>query len=186
MRTNYDIAALLDRRAARDEHFRTHFTSPIPEEHLERFEGLEYFDPDPDLVRTGTFAAAEGKLDITSSTGNTTSYRLAGHVDLAINENTHRLIVLHGEDGEMFIPFRDITCGTGSYGGGRYVPAVPKAPNEMIIDFNLALNPWCAYDEEFSCPLPPVDNWLRVPIRAGEKDYRPTKTQGSHLVGGSE
>ena len=176
MRTIYDVAALLDSRAARDEHFRTHFTSPIPEEHLERFEGLEYFDPDPDLVFSGGFAPAEGKLNITSSTGNTTSYRLAGHVDLAIDEESHRLIVLHGEDGEMFIPFRDATCGAGSYGGGRYVPAVAEAPNKLIIDFNLALNPWCAYDEDFSCPLPPVDNWLRVPIPAGEKEYRPTST----------
>jgi uncharacterized protein (DUF1684 family) len=174
MRTDYDIAALLERRAARDEHFRTHFTSPIPEEHLERFEGLEYFDPDPGLVFSGGFAPAEGKLNITSSTGNTTSYRAAGHMDLAIDEESHRLIVLHGEKGDIFIPFRDATSGAGSYGGGRYVPAVPESPETMIIDFNLALNPWCAYDDEFSCPLPPVDNWLRVPIPAGEKDYRPT------------
>ena len=173
MNHTYDTADLLARRAERDEHFRTHYTSPIPEEHLATFTGLDYFDADPQMVWIGRFNRVDGKLDITSSTGATSAYRLAGYVSLSFVDGSRRLVVLHGEEGDMFIPFRDATCGSGSYGGGRYVPAILNDSDTMTVDFNLALNPWCAYDEEFSCPLPPVENWLPIEIPAGERDYRP-------------
>ena len=98
---------------------------------------------------------------------------LAGYVDLTVGSETHRLIVLHGEEDELFIPFRDATSGDSTYGGGRYVPVVPTEPGRAVFDFNRAANPYCAYDEEFSCPLPPVESWLPFPIPAGEMDYSP-------------
>jgi hypothetical protein len=168
----YDIEALLVWRAARDEEFRTSYASPIPEEHMESFGQLRYFEPDAVLAVSGPFTPAEGKYDITSSTGSVSGYDLAGRATLTVNGETRTVVVL-GIDGETFIPFRDATCGTDSYGGGRYAPVELMAPDRASVDFNRAINPYCAYDEDFSCPLPPADNWFTVPIRAGEMDYRP-------------
>lgn len=168
----YDIETLLAWRAARDEEFRTSYASPLPEEHVEWFRHLRYFEPDAALDVSGPFTPAEGKYDITSSTGSLSGYDLAGRVKLTVNGETRTLVVL-GADDEMFIPFRDATCGIDSYRGGRYAPIELMGLDRARVDFNRAINPYCAYDEDFSCPLPPADNCFTVPIRAGEMDYRP-------------
>ncbi|MBT8206662.1 MAG: DUF1684 domain-containing protein, partial [Acidimicrobiia bacterium] len=67
-----------------------------------------------------------------------------------------------------FVPFRDATSGKESYGAGRYLDVHPNEDGTVTLDFNYAYNPYCAYDEAFSCPLPPIENWLEVPIAAGE------------------
>lgn len=171
MSYDFDQAALLAWRTGRDKEYGSHYASPIPDDH--RFTALRYFEPHPSWVIAGGFTPAEGRIDIVSSTGGTTGYDLAGHVELAIGAATHRLVVLRGEEGELFIPFRDATAGDSSYGGGRYVPTDLTEPGRAIVDFNRAVNPYCAYDEEFSCPLPPIENWLPFPIPAGEMDYSP-------------
>ena len=170
--TSYDTKALLVWRRERDKHFRSHYASPIPEEHLETFTRLSYFPPDPALVIEGAFESRDGKIEIISSTGGTAGYRVAGRVTLTVHGDTRSVIALRGEDDDVFIPFRDGTCGAESYGGGRYVPALLNNES-VIIDFNKASNPWCAYDEEFSCPLPPAENWFEARIAAGEMVYRP-------------
>ncbi len=171
----YDTTALLAWRAERDEEFRTHYASPIPEEHLPDFNGLRYFDPDAARVVTGVFHREEGRFEIASSAGRVSSYKMAGRAELDLAGGKRSLVVLHGEEEELFIPFRDATCGSESYVGGRYVRVEKTGSTEVRIDFNRAINPLCAYDEEFSCPLPPSENWLEFPIRAGEKDYRAPK-----------
>jgi hypothetical protein len=171
MSTPLDTAGLLAWRADRDEEYRSHYASPIPEDH--EFTALRYFDPNPHWVLAGTFTPAEGRIEIGSSTGGTSEYGSAGYVDLPAGDETHRLIVLHGEEDELFIPFRDATAGDSTYGGGRYVSVTVTEPGRVLVDFNRAINPYCAYDEEFSCPLPPAENWLSFPIPAGEMDYRP-------------
>lgn len=168
MNDPFDVADLLRWRADRDEFFRAHYASPIPEDHLASFTGLRYFDPDPAFVLEGAFSGAEGKVEIASSTGSATEYSLAGHIALEFGSTAHRLVVLHGEEDELFVPFRDGTSGVESYGGGRYAPVVVSRPGRAMVDFNRAVNPYCAYDEEFSCPLPPRDNWLDVRVTAGE------------------
>ena len=70
-----------------------------------------------------------------------------------------------------FVPYRDATSGDETYGAGRYLDIDPNPDGTVTIDFNLAYNPLCAYSDAFSCPLPPVENWLAVPIRAGERDF---------------
>jgi uncharacterized protein (DUF1684 family) len=171
--TSFSIEALRSWRAARDHRFKTHYTSPIPEEHLDSFAGLDYFEPAPSLVMEGSFTPAGGKVEIKSSTGGNTAYHLAGHLELALDDGICRLIVPRGEEGEIYIPFRDRTSGSSSYGGGRYVFVDVDEHFTAVVDFNRAVDPFCAYDEEFSCPLPPPDNWLPTAIRGGEEDYRP-------------
>ena len=68
--------------------------------------------------------------------------------------------------------FWDQTSGAETYGGGRYIDLFQQREHEITIDFNLAYNPYCVYDYSYSCPLPPAENRLTVPVRAGEKMYR--------------
>lgn len=72
---------------------------------------------------------------------------------------------------KAFIPFRDETNGDSSYGAGRYLDAEIKNDESIVLDFNLAYNPYCAYSEEFICPLPPAENFINMPVEAGEKNY---------------
>jgi uncharacterized protein (DUF1684 family) len=74
--------------------------------------------------------------------------------------------------GELFLPFKDYTSGTETYGAGRYLDIKIPADNQIDIDFNLAYNPYCAYSDEYSCPLPPKENFLKVRILAGEQVYK--------------
>ena len=165
------VAGLTEWQNERDEFFRSHYASPLPESDVEAFGGLSYFEPNPRLVLLGEFTSAEGTIEIGSSSGDSRGYPLAGYVELRFGPEAYRLVVLQGEDGDLLIPFRDSTSGSESYGGGRYVTAVRSGSDEVAVDFNRAVNPYCAYDEEFSCPLPPVKNWLPVPVQAGEKVY---------------
>ena len=68
------------------------------------------------------------------------------------------------------MPFRDATSGRESYGAGRYLDIEPEEDGTYTVDFNVAYNPWCAYAPQYSCPLPPRENWLPFPIEAGEQD----------------
>jgi uncharacterized protein (DUF1684 family) len=77
--------------------------------------------------------------------------------------------------GGFFLSFRDATCGTETYGAGRYVLDTAKGADlgtdggRVILDFNFAYQPSCSYDPQWSCPLPPRENWLTIPIRGGER-----------------
>lgn len=73
----------------------------------------------------------------------------------------------------LFVPFGDATSGFESYGGGRYIEFFINdiKNNKFVLDFNKAYNPYCAYTTGFNCPLPPVENLLKIAISAGEKNY---------------
>jgi uncharacterized protein (DUF1684 family) len=80
-------------------------------------------------------------------------------------------LTIFGEDDELFLPMRDATSGQETYGAGRYLEPELIAQGTVDVDFNYLYNPFCAYNPGYSCPLPPTENWLKVPIRAGEKNY---------------
>jgi hypothetical protein len=71
--------------------------------------------------------------------------------------------------GGYFLPFMDATSGDETYGAGRYLEIEPLPGGKLLVDFNMAYNPYCAYNEYWSCPIPPKENRLSVPIEAGEK-----------------
>lgn len=79
----------------------------------------------------------------------------------------------NGTDSTLFVPFTDLTNGHETYGGGRYldVPIPPADSTGLVLDFNRAYNPYCAYNNEYSCPVPPAENRVRVAIAAGEKSF---------------
>ena len=74
----------------------------------------------------------------------------------------------------LFLPFNDTTNGKTSYGGGRFIDIeIPEKGNSsIIIDFNKAYNPYCAYNKRWSCPLVPSENWLKIAVLAGEKKFK--------------
>jgi uncharacterized protein (DUF1684 family) len=166
------VSAIEEWRKARDHFFKSHYASPLGEVARDAFAGLSYFDVDPELVFSAELEPpAEDEIDIEASTGTTSLYRKAGEVKLPLSRGTVSLVVLRGADDDMFIPFRDKTNGDGSYEAGRYVAVDRNPDGELLIDFNKATNPYCAYDPEFSCPLPPPQNTIAFRIEAGEMAF---------------
>ena len=174
-------------RHGRDDLFRTHPQSPLSEEARKRFNGLRYFDHDPTArIRVRLEPADEGDpLEIdTGGEDGVITYRRAGWVRFRLSGTDCRLTVfsLVGYGGGLFLPFRDATSGSETYGGGRYLFDTVKNTDglalelaagspDITIDFNFAYNPSCVYDARWACPLAPRENWLAVAVRAGEKMF---------------
>jgi uncharacterized protein (DUF1684 family) len=175
-------------RAGRDELFGTHPQSAIPADARAAFTGLRYFDADPAFRVTARMDSPDGDEPFAVDTGGddgVITYRRAGVLSFALAANACRLTVfaMTTYGGGLFIPFRDMTSGTETYGGGRYLVDSVKNTDglcievsvnstDVIIDFNYAYNPSCAYDARWACPLAPRENWLPVAVRAGELIYR--------------
>jgi uncharacterized protein (DUF1684 family) len=179
--------ALARFRHGRDELFRTHPQSPLNEEARTRFNGLRYFDHDPTFrlrVRVEPADAGDPLEIDTGGEDGVITYRRAGRLRFRLAGEDCRLTVfsLVGYGGGLFLPFRDATSGHETYGGGRYLFDTVKNTDglaleltagspDITIDFNFAYNPSCVYDARWACPLAPRENWLAVPVRAGEKLY---------------
>jgi len=173
-------ARLLHFRAAKDRLFAEHPSSPIPEGRRRDFRGLAYWRHDPALSLVATLEPdpAAPALDLPrSGPGGGMPYARIGWVSFAVSGVACRLAVywLNEYAGGIFIPFRDATSGTDTYGGGRYLWDSAKGADlgssgdEMVLDFNYAYHPSCVYDAIWSCPLSPPENQLSVPIAAGER-----------------
>ena len=162
---------LADLRAAKN----SFFASPnSPIEGYQDFEGLAYYPESDDLRLVVPLSRGiGGEVTIGTSDGQTRTYQRAGIVRFEVNGAEVELTLLNhiGDDG-YFLPFRDATSGETTYGGGRYLDIDLEKSGTVSLDFNLAYNPYCAYSEAYSCPLPPVENWLTVPIEAGELSYQ--------------
>ena len=120
----------------------------------------------------------------TGGEDGTITYHKAGSLEFSLDGQNCRLNVfwMIGYGGGLFLPFRDGTSGHETYGGGRYLFDTVKNSDglaleiragslEVTIDFNFAYNPSCAYDPRWFCPLAPRENWLSIPVRAGEMNY---------------
>lgn len=164
-----------------DEFMAHHPQSPLNLNQRETFNGLSYYDENEALtmvVDVERLPDTEPMIEMETSTGDRRPYRRHGILHFTVNGEPAALTIfsdLHGHD--FFLPFRDATSGKETYGAGRYLdnhrPALAALPdNKIKIDFNFAYNPYCAYSPHFSCPLPPRENWLSVPIEAGEKDFK--------------
>jgi hypothetical protein len=156
-------------RAVRDELFRDHPQSPSP-----GHGGLDYFPYDPSLrLLAPVEPAGEELREIAGSAGSLTAFRRFGCVTLPLG--TLDVYWLEAYGGGVFLPFADGTSGRETYGGGRYLLDTVKGSDlggedgQLVLDFNFAYNPSCAYDGRWACPLSPPANRLVVEIRAGER-----------------
>jgi hypothetical protein len=157
-------------RANRDEYFRHDHHSPIPHDARDGFTGLSYYEWNPDLTFTVPVTAGDrSPVTIATSDGAERTYYHAGTLDLPIGADTVRVHVYDTGHPGLFLPFRDATSGKETYGAGRYLDLQPNHDGTVTVDFNLAYHPFCAYNDAYSCALPPVVNWLTVPIEAGER-----------------
>lgn len=168
------MSELDDFRREKDAFFGQDHHSPLTHEHRHSFKGLSYYPENPDLVVIGELEppAEQGEVTMETSTGDSKVYERAGVVRFAVDGEPAE-VTLYRPKGEesLFLPFRDATSGQETYGAGRYIDLGPAHHGHVAVDFNYAYNPSCAYNPEYSCPLPPRENWLKVPIRAGEKDF---------------
>jgi len=171
---------VVQERKAKDEAFRQGKNSPIPPEQRAAFRGLAYFPPDPGLrftVRLQRYSRPE-QVRLGTNTGEIRLALSYGYFEFQIGDHIcrlqgYRLEDAPGSEPYLFIPFRDATSGRETYGAGRYIDLKENTTGIYELDFNRAYNPFCAYNEQYSCPLAPEENTLKVAIRAGEKIYAP-------------
>jgi uncharacterized protein len=165
-----DTMELLEHREAKDEFFRISHDSPLEHHDRHEFEGLNYFQPNPDLVFTVPMEPGDGsEIRIPTSDEREKVYKRAGKVRFEVGGEPFELTVFDTGHPGFFIPFRDGTSGETTYGAGRYLDIDPNPDGTLTIDFNYAYNPSCVYSDGYSCPIPPMENWLKVPIEAGEQ-----------------
>ena len=168
------MAAIDEFRRAKDHMFVHDPETPIPDVERDAFAGLSYFEPDPALVVSGRIEPppVSDALLMPTSTGDEVTYQRFGVAHFTVDGEPAQLTLFASEgDRDLFVPFRDATSGKETYGAGRYLEVTRPSDDMVELDFNYAYNPYCAYSEAYSCPLPPLENWLKVPIRAGEKVY---------------
>jgi uncharacterized protein (DUF1684 family) len=169
------LESLHTHRVAQNRFFATDPRSPLTREQQAAFDSLSYFAPDPAFHSQLRLVPSpdDQPLVMPTSSGDQRTYQDLGTVSFKVAGQEATLHVYQPiEGGSLFIPFRDTTSGRESYGAGRYLEPRRLGADLLLVDFNLAYNPWCAYNDAFSCPLPPITNWLRVPIRAGERQPR--------------
>jgi uncharacterized protein len=177
--TFMSLEELLEFRSRKDA-FLASSQSPLPTEVRTGFEALSYFAYDSKLVFEVPLRVSQNfeHVMMETSSGVRKSYVRAGSISFEVGGETCQLTAFsnpESEDPELFIPFRDASSGTQTYGGGRYLDPKLSADGSVVLDFNLAYNPYCAYSEGWACPIPPLENWLRIPILAGEKTFGATK-----------
>ena len=157
-------------RKEKDAFFKSHLQSPLMPDQKKTFTGLNYFPENPALrleVKVEEFPTKEAVV-MQTSTGDVQKYQKFGKFKFTVEGQEAELTIYASPHG-FFLPFVDSLAGTETYGAGRYLEPEPLKEGKFRVDFNLAYNPYCAYNENFSCPLTPRENRLKVPIRAGEK-----------------
>jgi uncharacterized protein (DUF1684 family) len=168
-------------RRGRDALFRDHPQSALDPGQRARFTGLSWFPYDPAARVTAELGPPEGDRELAVDTGGedgTVRYRRVGRLATPYGELT--LFWTLGYGGGLFLPFRDATAGEETYGAGRYLTDTIKGTwgrglvhhgRTVVLDFNYAYNPSCAYNAGWACPLAPPENHLPSPVRAGERAY---------------
>ena len=172
-------------REGRDTEFRSKTESPLKAEDFDRFKGLNYFPVDKKFRVKAEFTrtADEKYFQMPTSSGKTKKFVKFGVLKFKLNDKYFSLNVYQA-DADMlakfpeyadllFVPFRDASNGAATYGGGRYIDVKIAGNAFVILDFNLAYNPNCAYgNDRYSCPIPPKENSLSIEINAGEKKFK--------------
>ncbi|MEZ3144171.1 DUF1684 domain-containing protein [Halobaculum sp. MBLA0143] len=174
---------LRESRAEKDEFLSTDRRSPLSPAVREEFDGLEYFEPAPAYRVEATVRIDDDAEPVEATVENGDPQRLVPVVtfefelptaggDDTVAESVCGYRPTGGGDG-IFVPFRDKTTGQATYRGGRYLDFHPESEltdgDEVVVDFNLAYTPFCAFDDAFACPLPPEENWLSTTVPAGER-----------------
>jgi hypothetical protein len=177
-------AALAELRRSKDVAFKRAQNSPIPAAERDAFTGLKYYPVDLAyrFVSQLKPCTVSTPIKMAATKGEERTYRCFGMLEFTLDGKTHALMALKnaaptapGESKILFVPFRDATSGKETYGAGRYLEIEENRSGVYVLDFNRAFSPFCAYNDDFSCPFPPPQNVLTVAIRAGEKSFHEAK-----------
>lgn len=161
--------------AEKDRFMRSASESPVPPAERPAFPALKYFPTDESyrVPAALTVAPGEDVLDMPTSTGERRRMRRIGRLGFTLKGQPMTLTAFVEADDtdvrRLFVPFGDLTNGTETYAGGRYLDLDRTATGLYDLDFNRAYHPFCVYNKSYDCPIPPVENRLKVPIRAGER-----------------
>lgn len=172
------MSSLTKFRQQIDDFMGHHPQSPLDGEQQVNFTGLKYYPESNDFIFEGEvdrFPLDEPAIQMETNTGDIRPYRRWGRFTFTV-DGQEAALTIYSDGHGLFLPFKDATNGSETYGAGRYLdthrPGLEQiAEGTIRIDFNYAYNPYCAYQTNYSCPLPPAENWLKVPIQAGEKDF---------------
>jgi uncharacterized protein (DUF1684 family) len=165
-------------RVRKDRFFKEDSNSPLREVDRRKFKGLVYYPINVNYAITGPivkYSIEPKPLYVTLSTNKETGkkYVRYGRFKLKWDGNAYVFQIYRPlGGGELFLPFKDKTSETETYIKGRYLYIEPMPGGNVLIDFNRAHNPFCAYNEKYTCPFAPEENWLNIEIRAGEKRFR--------------
>ncbi|TBN06739.1 DUF1684 domain-containing protein [Hyunsoonleella flava] len=154
-------------------------TSPLKKKDLKTFEGLDFFKYDSSYVVTAKLKRTPDSewFNMKTTTQRVSEERVYGILYFELHGKQHQLNIYQGKDAVvegddyLFLPFLDETNGLESYGGGRYIDANIPEGDSIIIDFNSAYNPYCAYNDKYSCPIVPRENYLKTRVEAGVKAF---------------
>lgn len=151
--------------------------SPLLPEDLETFKGHPFFEPNETFRVKAKFERVEDALPflMKTTTDRLPQYQLYGVATFEINGQSFQLSLyqqlgfgrIAKEANQLFLPFTDLTNGHGTYDGGRFMDVEIPLGDTIVIDFNRAYNPYCAYNPNYSCPIPPKENHLETEILAG-------------------
>ncbi|WP_347922446.1 DUF1684 domain-containing protein [Pontimicrobium sp. SW4] len=162
--------------------FKDASTSPLKDRDRENFESLDFFKYDSTLLVIADLKRTPDTefFNMKTTTDRVSKERIYGVLTFNINNEVYNLNVYQGEENMqtegyedyLFLPFLDATNGESTYGGGRYIDLRIPEGDSMEIDFNSAYNPYCVYNEKYSCPIVPRVNYLPIKIEAGVKNYK--------------
>jgi len=165
-------------RAKRDQFFKEDPHSPLKEADRKKFKGLLYYPINLRYAMTGSIERypTEPKpiyANLPTNKERERKYVKYGRFKFRWEGKEYVLQIYRPlGGGELFLPFKDKTSGTETYSDGRYLYIEPMPGGKVLIDFNRAYNPFCAYNEKYTCPFAPKENWLGTAIQAGEKRFR--------------
>ena len=151
--------------------------SPLTDEQKKTLDSLDYFPIDPQYQVRARLVPVDQRvmIQIPMTDGTLERYIKQSYAEFELQGQTHRLLLLQAADEpdrrNYFLAFADDTSGEETYGGGRFLDVRRDGRNSITIDFNLVYNPYCTYNPDYACPIPPKENLLKIPILAGEKNY---------------
>tara|TARA_R110002049_G_scaffold4377_9_gene30571 strand:+ start:8587 stop:9165 length:579 start_codon:yes stop_codon:yes gene_type:complete len=159
--------------------------SPLKKKDLKKFKGLDFFPVDSSFIVTAKLIKTENAptFEMATTTDRKPLYKEFGKLNFTLQGQNHQLTIYQSQDDlqdeeykdYLFLPFTDDTSGNESYGGGRYMDVMVtdiQKNNTIQLNFNNTYNPYCAYNDKFSCPLTPRKNHLDIEIKAGIKVFK--------------
>lgn len=176
-----DFSSIIKYRNSIDQEFKDSAKSPLEKKDIVNFKGLDNFEIDANFCVKAFFKRTPYEIPFTMMTTTTRNppYIKYGELSFVLKGeefklNLYQNIDKNGKsrnDSILFLPFTDETNGTLTYGGGRYIDISIPLYDTIVLDFNKAYNPYCAYNNKYSCPIPPKENHLKIEIKAGVKTY---------------